>query len=455
VLPAGSLPVDDPVPLGPEALRSALYRLSRVCDVALVVGPLAVRQDRHPLVRLCDHVVYALEADGDAANEAGAGAVSELRAQGAHVLGVVVAAPPPPPIQEAMAAPAAAARPAWTFDFGAETRRAEPAPEWAEKPPSPAAPARRAAPQAPPSGDEPAPRAGVPLPNLGLPELGDREREEPVRAHRIEPPPGREDEERGRRELAAAAVATRRSSEEAQSVARDLDLGGRDFDFESERGSRWPLVGWIVLALALIWFLVGVGPKILDRWRASESPDDMLASERNREAEAAPAPSPPPSGTVEPAPATGTEGVSGPATVEPAPRPTESQPAPASGPPMQPVEGKPPTSPGAVSPPPAPAPATRESEPPVPSAPAAAANIMVWAVHVASYETERQAQVEIESLRRRGFEGRAVETDLGGKGIWFRVYVGAYATQAEALTVRDALLRLPEYDFAQVRRVPR
>jgi hypothetical protein len=77
----------------------------------------------------------------------------------------------------------------------------------------------------------------------------------------------------------------------------------------------------------------------------------------------------------------------------------------------------------------------------------------VW---VASYKTQAQAGVEIRSLRKRGYDGHAVQTDLGDKGIWYRVYAGSYASAAEAAVARDALLQLPEYkSFAQVRRLPR
>jgi cell division protein FtsN len=49
-----------------------------------------------------------------------------------------------------------------------------------------------------------------------------------------------------------------------------------------------------------------------------------------------------------------------------------------------------------------------------------------------------------------------VKTDLGSKGIWYRVYVGSYPTAAEADQARQALLKLPEYkSYAQVTRMPR
>jgi len=79
----------------------------------------------------------------------------------------------------------------------------------------------------------------------------------------------------------------------------------------------------------------------------------------------------------------------------------------------------------------------------------------VYSVHVASYQTLKKANLEIAKLRTLGYEARALETDLGSKGKWYRVYAGSYPTAAEAARTRDVLLRLPHYSFAQVRRLPR
>jgi len=79
----------------------------------------------------------------------------------------------------------------------------------------------------------------------------------------------------------------------------------------------------------------------------------------------------------------------------------------------------------------------------------------VYSVHVASYRKIEQANQDIANLRKHGLDGRAVRTDLGSKGIWFRVYVGSYPSRAAAEEAREAILKLPEYTFAQVRRAPR
>ena len=84
-----------------------------------------------------------------------------------------------------------------------------------------------------------------------------------------------------------------------------------------------------------------------------------------------------------------------------------------------------------------------------------AAGEVAYAVHVASYKFTSEAEKEIASLAKRGYQARAIETNLGSKGIWFRVYVGSFPSLAEANATRDEILKIPGYDFAQVRRLPR
>ena len=64
------------------------------------------------------------------------------------------------------------------------------------------------------------------------------------------------------------------------------------------------------------------------------------------------------------------------------------------------------------------------------------------------------AYEDIATLQKNGFTGRAVKTDLGDKGVWYRVYVGGFANRTEAEKVRDGILELPEYRYAQVKRLP-
>src|SRR5262249_42203703 len=123
---------------------------------------------------------------------------------------------------------------------------------------------------------------------------------------------------------------------------------------------------------------------------------------------------------------------------------------------------------GANAAPPAPKSAvTNAGAPPTPAAPGGAAAQQAaakgdaprWAVHVASYRAPADAAKDIAQLQKDGFQANAIETDLGStgvkKGIWYRVYVGSFATVAEAEATRDSILHIPGYNYAQVHRLPR
>jgi hypothetical protein len=577
LMAAGSFPVEDPVPFGPDALRSLVYRVSQVCDLALYVGPLPIRNELHPLASVCDHVVYAAPDEPNDGSPGLVDAVVQLQQQNAHLAGLVLYAPEvEAPSASAFAPPAVAPPP--LPDFAPAPPAPFPAAPAAPVPPLPAAPAAPFAPGSLYAGESekpaPAPRAPVPsesaepmapLPPLPLPlpsqpgaaargswsetprplpeidwtQLSPpsfepaaetsaasktRQPEPSLDASPFEPPPIRlqgagkppsvpaDDEdamsaeliERTRREL-AEAVATRRPRDEQREVGRDLDLAQADYAFESEsHDSRWPLFLVVALLLAIIgfvsWALWGrsaqrSGPRVVAE--APEKPGDSSdASHAPSDAEAS-APHPPatsptpgnggsPSSSTNPSPArnppqdratqnpaTQSPGTQAPAsgtnpkTANPSPddraaanaRPqtSPSTSAPSTSPPTSPPPASTTPSRGTETPASGSETPARPSETPPVTSPSAAANAAanVYAVHVASYKTMKQAQKEIDTLQKYGYPGRAIQTDLGSKGVWFRVYAGSYATAAEADAAREKLLALPEYDFAQVRRLPR
>ena len=57
-------------------------------------------------------------------------------------------------------------------------------------------------------------------------------------------------------------------------------------------------------------------------------------------------------------------------------------------------------------------------------------------------------------LRARGYQTRAIRTDLEGKGVWYRVYIGQYGTEAEAKQARAEILDQTDYSAAYVRPIP-
>lgn len=111
-----------------------------------------------------------------------------------------------------------------------------------------------------------------------------------------------------------------------------------------------------------------------------------------------------------------------------APRASESPPA-AKPPPQALSESSPDPSPrGAATESPARAPS---SEVPVPAARDR------WAVHFASYQKRENAEKDAGDLGRRlGEPTQVVRVEIPGRGTWYRVLVGAFATEREARQLR-------------------
>ena len=267
MLPAGSFPVEEPMPLGPEALRSLVYRVSQVCDLALYVGPLPVGNEIHPLARVCDHVVYAaLDEDPDS-GQALVDALGELQKQNAHVAGVAIyatelepailpeveATPPTMPVFEPgflyappyLVGPPRPALPPPPLDLGVP--EPEPSP-WsaAAAEPEPLAPA--AVEPGYEMAWEPASEP-EPVPVGELPADTD--------AHRFATRHEAEEEERARRELAGAITgrAVQRSGDEARQVRDDLALVDSEFAVDDDgRYSRAPLYLLVTLIVLILGF---------------------------------------------------------------------------------------------------------------------------------------------------------------------------------------------------------
>ncbi len=78
---------------------------------------------------------------------------------------------------------------------------------------------------------------------------------------------------------------------------------------------------------------------------------------------------------------------------------------------------------------------------------------LIYAVNVSSFRNAEAAAVEVAKLQARGSQARAIRTDLESKGIWYRVYVGHYATEAEAKQARAEILKHTDYGTAYVRAI--
>jgi cell division protein FtsN len=62
-----------------------------------------------------------------------------------------------------------------------------------------------------------------------------------------------------------------------------------------------------------------------------------------------------------------------------------------------------------------------------------------FTIQVGSFNAASQANERISSLRASGLDARSVEVELPGKGTWYRVHVGLYATREEAVKAASQL----------------
>ncbi len=288
----------------------------------------------------------------------------------------------------------------------------------------------------------------------------------------------------GRHESASRSAATR-SAEEANLLRRQLRLDGADFSYsEGKRYSRLPLFLFLALVITIGGFLgwafwsqgeinrrarqilAGGGEEPAQTSDGEKKPGDVVPPKEptpDDEAAAAGADKQPSSGSAtgektpapgagseqNPPPQGGTTGGSG-ASTGPPPAGTQTgggRPTGTESPPKSTEGGS--ETPTVTQKPPAEPPATSGG-----GGPGVGSATTMYAVHVASYRKLEQANQDLANLRKHGYEGRAVRTDLESKGIWYRVYVGSYPTKEAAEQARAVIVKLPGYDaFAQVRRI--
>ena len=59
-----------------------------------------------------------------------------------------------------------------------------------------------------------------------------------------------------------------------------------------------------------------------------------------------------------------------------------------------------------------------------------------WQVQVSSFRTEAEADAFTQQLRARGHKAHVQRADIPGRGVWYRVKIGPFATQLEAIHYR-------------------
>ncbi|HID95085.1 MAG TPA: polysaccharide biosynthesis tyrosine autokinase [Candidatus Latescibacteria bacterium] len=77
-----------------------------------------------------------------------------------------------------------------------------------------------------------------------------------------------------------------------------------------------------------------------------------------------------------------------------------------------------------------------------------------YAVHLASYRYLSLANQEADLLREAGYDALVTPVDLPGKGLWYRVLVGGFRTEAEAEKVADQLRGAGKARYAEVLELP-
>jgi len=73
-----------------------------------------------------------------------------------------------------------------------------------------------------------------------------------------------------------------------------------------------------------------------------------------------------------------------------------------------------------------------------------------FSIHIESYMTLNKSLQRVEELKRKGFNAFYTETNIPGKGKWFRILIGGYNNSADALKELEQLKRKGMFDFAEI-----
>ena len=76
-----------------------------------------------------------------------------------------------------------------------------------------------------------------------------------------------------------------------------------------------------------------------------------------------------------------------------------------------------------------------------------------YSIHIVSHKQQSQADAEVKSLRSRGLDAFVRRVQVEGKGMWYRIYVGRYATQKEATDDIDRLRQMKVSQYFAVRKL--
>ncbi len=73
-----------------------------------------------------------------------------------------------------------------------------------------------------------------------------------------------------------------------------------------------------------------------------------------------------------------------------------------------------------------------------------------YGIHISSYRDNRRALMDVNKLRRLGYQAFTIKKDIPGKGIWYRVMFGKFRTRDEAETMLKKIKTLKAFSDARI-----
>jgi len=79
----------------------------------------------------------------------------------------------------------------------------------------------------------------------------------------------------------------------------------------------------------------------------------------------------------------------------------------------------------------------------------------IYLIHVSSFRSRKNAEIEISNLKKRGLQAFYRYESVKGKGKWYRIYIGTFDNRQEAMEKGAELLRKGIISYYKSRRVDR
>ena len=73
-----------------------------------------------------------------------------------------------------------------------------------------------------------------------------------------------------------------------------------------------------------------------------------------------------------------------------------------------------------------------------------------YGIHISSYRDNRRALMDVNQLRRLGYQAFSIKKDISGKGIWYRVMFGKSRTRSEAQTMLKKIKAFKSFSDARI-----